>query len=105
MDLDDAVTALAGALHASAGAPALRGLALPRYPAREFRPREEGNRAVLHVSKIGWEYKHRGPKPKHPPIVDPAAVRATLNRVMPSGVVAVAVVDKETYISVVLKIE
>ena len=47
----------------------------------------------------GWEYKHRGPRPKFLPPVVPTAIQAELNDALPAGITVTAVVLNGNYIS------
>ena len=70
---------LVGGLNASTRPPALHPLAYIKYPGRELQPQQQPDGTItVALSKWGYEYKHRGPKPKLPPI-DPAAIRAAFN--------------------------
>ena len=66
-------------LNASTRPPALSPLACIKYPVREIQPQRQPDGTItLALHKWGYEYKHRGPKPKLPPI-DPEAIAAILN--------------------------
>lgn len=70
-----------------------------KYPGRELCPEQlpDGTLSV-HVAKWGWEYKHRGPRPKAPRPSDPAAVRDALAPFMPQGVTVQRVEDCGIYL-------
>lgn len=99
------IAALAGALNGSPRARALAGLAYVKYPPRELAPRRlsDGTLAV-NVARWGWEYKHRGPKPKVVVPIDPVAVREALAPIMPEGVTIHKVVDCGHFISLIFEI-
>ena len=71
---------------------------------RELAPQQlpDGTLSVK-LTKWGYEYKHRGPRPKKPYPVDPAAVRAALNAFLPDGVPIRAVEDHDTHIMLILE--
>ena len=64
-----------------------------------------GGTATVTLALYGWEYKHRGPRPKTPPPIDPAAVQAALNAALPDGLSVIAVQDHGTKITVKIKEE
>lgn len=96
------ISALAGALNSSPRARGLAGLAYIKYPPRELalRPLSDGTFAV-NVARWGWEYKHRGPRPKVVVPIDLIAVREALAPIMPEGVTIQNVVDCGKYILVI----
>lgn len=100
------IAALAGALNSSPRARALAGLAYVKYPPRELAPRRlsDGTLAV-NVARWGWEYKHRGPKPKVVVPIDPVAVREALAPIMPEGVTIHKVVDCDRYIEIIFLVK
>ena len=97
------VEALGEILRNSPRPPALAGLSRPRYPMRELTPQQlpDGTLSVR-LTKWGWEYKHRGPRPKQPQPSNPAAVRAALSGVLPDGVTIQAVEDHGTFIELMI---
>lgn len=105
MDKCKIIAALGDALTSSPRPPALAVLSRPRYPMRELAPQQlpDGTLSVK-LTKWGWEYKHRGPRPKKPYPVDPAAVRAALNAILPDGVAIRAVEDHGTHIILTLEV-
>ena len=104
MDRQKIIAALGDALNGSPSPLALAGLSRPRYPMRELAPQQlpDGTLSVK-LTKWGYEYKHRGPRPKKPYPVDPAAVRAVLNAFLPDGVTIRAVEDHDTHIMLILE--
>lgn len=98
------VEAVGEKLRNSPRPPALAGLSRPRFPMRELTPQilPDGTLSVR-LTKWGWEYKHRGPRPKQPPPSNPAAVRAALSGVLPDGVTIRAVEDHGKYLIILLE--
>lgn len=86
--------------------PALRSLAYIKYPTRELQPQvnPDGSLTVT-LALYGWEYKHRGPRPKALPRINAAAVQAALSSALPGGFTVIAVHDHGTKISVKVKEE
>ena len=80
MILDNQIrAALVGVLNSLARPPALYSLACSKYPVREIQPQRKPDGTItVPLYKWGYEYKHRGTKPKLPPI-DPEAIAAILN--------------------------
>lgn len=105
MDTTAVVAALSGVLVAPGRPPALAGLSRPRYPMRELAPQQlpDGTLSVK-LTKWGWEYKRRHPRPKQPYPSDPAAVRDALNTLLPDGVTIRTVEDHGTYITLILEV-
>ena len=104
MNTQEIVAALGEVLNGSPRSPALAGLSRPRYPMRELTPQQlpDGTLSVK-LTKWGWEYKHRGPRPKQPYPSNPAAIRAALSGVLPDGVTIQAVEDHGTYLLIILE--
>lgn len=98
------VEAMGEILRNSSRPPALAGLSRPRFPMRELTPQQlpDGTLSVR-LTKWGWEYKHRGPRPKQPQPSNPAAVRAALSGVLPDGVTIQAVEDHGKYLIILLE--
>ena len=94
------------AVNSSTRPPALWPLARIKYPERELRPQvsPDGSLSVS-LSLYGWEYKHKGPRPRTPPRIDPAAVQAALNTVLSDGLTVIAVQNYGTKITVKIKEE
>lgn len=85
--------------------PALWPLAYVRYPTREVKPVEQPDGSYsVDLAIRGFEYKHRGPRPISPPMVDPAEVRIALNGRLPNGlyVANVDVLEKCISIHIIL---
>lgn len=99
------VAALVEVLNAPTRPPALRPLARIKYPERELQPQVSPDGTLFTLAFYGWEYKHRGPRPKTPPLIDPAAVQAALNAALPDGLSVIAVQDHGTKITVKIKEE
>lgn len=99
MDINFITAALVEAINAPTRPPALRSLAYIKYPARELSPQvnPDGSLAVS-LALYGWEYKHRGARPRSLPLVDTAAVQAALNAVLPDGLTVIAVQDHGKHI-------
>ena len=104
MDERKIINALSGVLVAPGRPPALAGLSRPKYPMREFNPTQNADGTLsVKLTKWGYEYKHRGPRPKKPSPVNPAAVRVALNAILPDGVTVTAVEDHGTHIILTLE--
>lgn len=104
MDQREIVAALGEVLNGSPRPPALAGLSRPRYPMRELMPQVSPDGTLsVRLTKWGWEYKHRGPRPKQPQPSNPAAVRAALSGVLPDGVTIQAVEDHGKYLIILLE--
>ena len=102
------VAALVEVLNAPTRPPALWPLAFIKYPGRELQPQANPDgtaTATVTLALYGWEYKHRGPRPKTPPPIDPVAVQAALNAALPDGLSVIAVQDHGTKITVKIKEE
>ena len=98
------VGAMGEILRNSPRPPALAGLSRPRYPMRELMPQVSPDGTLsVRLTKWGWEYKHRGPRPEKPYPSNPAAVRAALSGVLPDGVTIRAVEDHGTYLLIILE--
>lgn len=95
---------LVGGLNASTRPPALHPLAYIKYPGRELQPRQQSDGSVtVSLAKFGFEYKHRGPKPKLLPI-DPEAIRATFNTALSgSGFQVRSVQDTQKQIILIME--
>lgn len=101
----EVVEAMGEALNSFPRPPALAGLSRPRFPMRELIPTENPDGTLsVRLTKWGWEYKHRGPRPKQPYPVNLAAVRAALSEVLPDGVLIQAVEDHGTYLTIFLEV-
>ena len=87
------------ALNATPRPPALAPLAFVKYPLREIQPQQlpDGSFAVR-LALVGYEYKHRGPKPQIPPIIDTEEVRLVLNALLPNGLYVFAAEPHKTHI-------
>ncbi len=106
MRTDRLTAALVEVLNAPTRPPALPPLAFIKYPGRELQPQANPDgTATVTLAFYGWEYKHRGPRPKTPPPIDPAAVQAALNAALPDGLSVIAVQDHHTKIIVKIKEE
>ena len=105
MRTDRLTAALVEVLNAPTRPPALWPLARIKYPERELQPQVSPDGTLFTLAFYGWEYKHRGPRPKTPPPIDPAAVQAALNAALPDGLSVIAVQDHHTKIIVKIKEE
>lgn len=95
MDKSKITTALVESINAPPGQrpPELGPLARLMYPPRGITLLEQSDGGLLAiVSKWGYQYKHRGPKPKNPPPADCEGIRQILADHI-SGVKIVAVED------------
>ena len=103
MRTDRLTAALVEVLNAPTRPPALRPLARIKYPERELQPQVSPDGTLFTLAFYGWEYKHRGPRPKTPPPIDPAAVQAALNDALPDGLSVIAVRDRGKFIEVFIR--
>ena len=73
--------------------PALKPIAYIKYPAREIRPVliQDGSWRVS-LALWGYEYKHRGLRPKNPVSIDGEKIKHTFNLLLPDGL-SVCVVE------------
>ena len=95
------VAALVGVLNTSARP---RGLACVKYPARELRITTLSDGDVeATLSKFGFEYKHRGSKPKVPPVVDLNYTAAILTQALAPDFTLASVEDIGTAIKLILR--
>lgn len=84
--------------------PALASLSFPRYPLRELRPRPLPDGAVeLTISKRGFGYKSRAPRPSTPPRVDLRGVGELLGNHLPCGIAIRSVEDGGKNIIIILE--
>ena len=104
MNMNRIVAALVGALNSPTRPPALWALAPVKYPSRELQPRLlPGGSISVRLALYGWEYKHRGPRPKTPPELNLAAIQAVLSAALPDGIAVAALENYGIYI--LLKME
>lgn len=97
--------ALSEVINAPDRPPALWPLAYIKYPAREVTPVEQPDGSYrVDLSLRGFEYKHRGPRPKYSPVVDPVEVRIALNGRTPNGLFVSNVEALEKCISIQIKL-
>lgn len=100
------IAALVDALNDSTWASPLAILARPKYPEREFFPYQMEDGSIrLKVYKYGWEYKHRGQRPKNPPLANTIGIYQALNAVLTNDVVIRAVTDEGTYVNIILEVK
>ncbi len=95
MDEHKITTALVELINAPPGQrpPALGTIARLMYPPRGIALLEGDNGGLLAiVSKWGFQYKHRGPKPKNPPPADCEGIKRVLQHHIP-GVKIISVED------------
>lgn len=84
--------------------PVLASLSFPRYPLRELRPHLLSDGAVeLTISKRGFGYKSRAPRPSEPPPVDTRGVRSALTPHLSSDVTIRSVTDEGREVKIVLE--
>lgn len=104
MNMNRIVAALVGAINSPTRSPALWPLAPVKYPSRELQPRllPDGSISVR-LALYGWEYKHRGPRPKTPPGLNLAAIQAVLSAALPDGIAVAAVENYGKYIMIQIK--
>lgn len=98
------IAALVEVINSPTRPPALYPLARLRYPQRELRPAltQDGALTVT-LAFYGWEYKHRGPRPKKQPFVNPALVKAALDPHLPDGVVVTNVRNEGKFIRLTMR--
>lgn len=99
------IAAVVGALNSPTRPRALAPLAFVKYPLREIQPQQlpDGSYTVRLVL-WGYEYKHRGPRPKNPPVIDTEEVRLFLNALFPNGLFVSSVEDQKTHLILTIKI-
>lgn len=103
MAVYDAIAALMTAW-AACHDPALSVLSWPRYPLRELRPQlTNDGTVVLTVAKFGYGYKHRGPRPREPPVADIRGIREVLNMALDPAYQIVEVQDQGREILIMIK--
>ena len=105
--INQIVAALVEAINASTRPPALYPIARLKYPPRGvFVDELPDGSMVVRLAKYGYEYKHRGPKPKTPPAVNVAEIFGIFSNTLTSvDVTVTAVVDDGTQISIYVKEE
>ena len=97
--IDQTVRALVEVINAPTRPPALQPLAYIKYPPKELRPQVNPDGSLtVSLAFYGWEYKHKGPRPKTPPHIDTVAVQAAFNAVLPDGLTVIAVQDHGKHI-------
>ena len=101
--VDDIRAALVGVLNSPTRPPALHVLAYIKYPVREIQPQQQPDGTIIvALSKWGYEYKHRGPKPKLPP-PDLAAIRAAFNTALSGCFFVRSVLDTQKQIILIME--
>lgn len=81
-----------------------RGLAFVKYPTRELRIKSLSNGDVeVTLSKYGFEYKHRGSKPKIPPSVDLEYTAAIITRAIAPGFSLISIEDIGRAIKIIVR--
>lgn len=104
MEQEKVIAALVEVINAPTRPPALRSLAYIRYPARELCLQvNPGGSISAALAVRGWEYKHKGPRPKTLPHIDTVAVQAALNAVLPDGLSVTAVQDHGQKLQITIK--
>ena len=84
--------------------PALRSIAYIKYPGRELQCKQLPDGCCsVQLALWGFEYKHRGPRPKMPPEIDTEQIRLVFNALLPSDLYVVAVEDHQTYINLMIR--
>ena len=101
MEQEKVIAALVEVINAPTRPPALRSFARLRYPVRQLRPQSSQD-GLLSVSLAVYG-KHKGPRPKTPPHIDPVAVQAALNAALPDGLVVIAVQDYGKKLQITIK--
>lgn len=106
--LADLITALVGVLNAPATsrAPALYPLARMKYPQRELNPQVHSDGTIsVTLALYGWEYKHRGPRPRSPVSLNLPAIQEAIQKGLPSGLAVIGIKNYGTKIEIFLQEE
>ena len=83
--------------------PALKALAYIKYY-RECQCQELPNGCYsVRLALWGYEYKHRGPRPKTPPEIDAEQIRLVLNALLPGDLYVAVVENHQTYIHLIIR--
>jgi hypothetical protein len=91
--------ALVDAINSSTRPPALWPIARVKYPGRECQVKQlSGNCFTVSLARWGYEYKHRGPRPKIVPPLNLSAIQAEITAALPDGYAVAAVQDCKTHI-------
>lgn len=99
---DQIVAALVGVLNCASTRP--RGLGYCAYPPRGLDIHTLPNGEIeAKLPKVGFEYKHRGSKPKTPPVVDLQYTAAVLSQALAPDFVLTAIEDVGTAIKLVIR--
>ena len=102
VDREKVVAALVGALNDPHRPTALYPLARIKYPMREIQPVCQDSTIMLTLKKYGYEYKHRGPRPKTAPVIQADKIRQILNNALSPVFIVESIEDTET--SVILTV-
>ena len=107
MDIEKKIiAALSEAINAPDRPPALWPLAYIKYPPREIRPVEQPDGSyTVDIYLWGYEYKHRGPRPKLLPPIVSAAIQTALNDALPEGITSTDVRNHGKYIEIKLEVK
>ena len=99
MILNDGLILLLLALFNGAGRPpALRPFAYIKYAYRELQPEEHEDGTVsVKLTVSGWEYKHRGKRPRMPPTLDIPVIQTAVDKHLSAHGFAVDRVENKTY--------
>lgn len=106
LTFDSLCTALSEVLNAPERPPVLFPLARIKYPLRELQPVQIAPHVVCcRLSFYGWEYKHRGPRPKQMPVVDCAELERALNTALnPKGFKILSLEVNEKFLKLEVRI-
>ena len=104
MEQEQVIAALVEVINTPTRPPALQPLAYIKYPSRELLPQVNLDSSLtVSLAFYGWEYKHKGPRPKTLPHIDTVAVQAALNATLPDGLVVIAVQDYGKKLQITIK--
>lgn len=84
--------------------PALYSLAYIKYPTREVRIIQCANGIMkVFLARRGYEYKHRGPRPKNQLYIEAEELKAIFNRALAPKYSVLEIEVQNTYIIIRLK--
>lgn len=100
------IVVLSDLLNGSERPTALRHFARIKYPMRELQPHKPQDGTIsCRLTLSGWEYKHRGPKPKEIPILDMEEIRLALNSCLPNGLYVSSVKNQNYFVEIYIQEE
>lgn len=84
--------------------PALYSLAYIKYPVREVSIFQCANGTMeIFLARRGYEYKHRGPRPKNQPYIEVKELTAVFNRALAPKYTVLEIEVQDKYIIIRLK--